>query len=107
VALTELSGFVLGSLAVWRVTHLLHAEDGPWDAMARLRQAAGHGGLGQALDCFACLSLWVAAPVAFALGPGGAVGGLLWLALSGAAMLLEAWRAGHEPLPFHVEDKES
>ena len=34
---------VLGSLCVWRVTHLLHAEDGPWDLVVRLRRLAGAG----------------------------------------------------------------
>ena len=29
--------FILCTLALWRVTHLLAAEDGPWDLIARLR----------------------------------------------------------------------
>ena len=33
----------LGILAVWRVTHLLHAEDGPWDVLYRLRRRLGDG----------------------------------------------------------------
>ena len=77
------------ALAVWRLTHLLHAEAGPGEVIARLRDQAGTGLAGQALGCFYCLSLWVAAPVAWLL-PGGGLGGvLLWLALSGAAVLLQ------------------
>ena len=78
------------ALAVWRVTHALHAEDGPAALFERLRRAAGAGFWGAALGCFYCLSLWVALPCA-ALGTGVAEGVLLWLAASGAACLLERW----------------
>jgi len=79
----------LGVLAVWRVTHLLQAEDGPWNLIVRLRKFAGNGFWGQLLDCFYCLSLWIAAPFAWFLGQGIKERLLLWLALSGAAILLE------------------
>ena len=59
---------LLAVLAVWRVTHLLHAEDGPWDVVARLRGWAGDGLLGRMMDCFYCASLWVALPAAAMLG---------------------------------------
>jgi hypothetical protein len=59
---------VLGLLTVWRITHLLQAEDGPWDLSVRLRSSVGIGFWGKLLDCFYCLSLWVAAPLAFLLG---------------------------------------
>jgi hypothetical protein len=76
-------------LAVWRLTHLLQAEDGPWNLIVRLRKFAGNGFWGQLLDCFYCLSLWIAAPFAWFLGQGVLERLLLWLALSGAAILLE------------------
>ena len=60
--------FILGLLTVWRITHLLHAEDGPWDIVVRLRRAAGNGFWGKLLDCFYCLSLWSAVPLALLLG---------------------------------------
>jgi len=44
--------FILGILGVWRITHLLHAEDGPRQIVVKLRRAAGDGLLGQAMDCF-------------------------------------------------------
>ena len=81
--------FILGLLAVWRITHLLNQEDGPWDVLARLRQAVGNGFLGGLLDCFYCLSLWIAAPFATLLGANVPEKLLLWPALSGAAILLE------------------
>ena len=74
---------------MWRVTHLLHAEDGPWDALARLRKLAGTGAFGKMLDCFYCVSVWVALPLALALSGSWKERLLLWPALSGAAILLE------------------
>jgi len=107
---------VLGVLGVWRVTHLLHAEDGPGDVVVRLRQRVGHGILGKAMDCFKCRSLWVAAPFALLLGDDYVERGLLWPALSGAAIVVEgavrrlmpaeaAWAEDPAPLDprFQVE----
>jgi hypothetical protein len=79
----------LAVLATWRLTHLLAAEDGPWDIIARLRQAVGDSFFGRLMDCFYCLSLWVAAPVACLLTNNWKEWTLFWLALSGAACLLE------------------
>ncbi len=81
--------FLLGALAVWRITHLLNAEDGPADVLVRLRRLAGTGFWGGLLDCFYCLSLWVAAPLVFVLAENGMERLLLWPALSAAAIILE------------------
>lgn len=80
---------VIAVLAVWRVTHLFWGEDGPWDLFVWLRRLAGNTLIGNALDCFYCLSLWIAAPLAWLLGHTWLERGLLWLALSGGAILLE------------------
>lgn len=111
---------LVGSLGVWRLTHLLAAEDGPWDLVVRLRRAAGHGVWGRLLDCFYCLSLWVAAPFAAALGWGWRSRLLLWPALSAAAILIQrvipdpasdpdlTHRAEAHPAPArYVEDEEA
>jgi Protein of unknown function (DUF1360) len=87
--------FVLGVLATWRVTHLLAEEDGPADTVVRLRARLGTGPLGRLMDCFACLSIWVAAPIAVATAGRTREAPLHWLALSGAACLLE--RAVRDP----------
>jgi hypothetical protein len=81
--------FVLAMLATWRVTHLLAEEDGPGDAVVRVRAQLGSGWLAGLMDCFYCLSLWVAVPlgVATTRRRGGAL--VTSLALSGAACLLE------------------
>lgn len=90
--------FALGSLATWRVTHLLAEEDGPFDAGVRLRLRAGNGALGELMDCFYCLSVWVAAPAALAVARSRRDVPLTWLALSGAACLLERATAGRAPV---------
>jgi hypothetical protein len=86
---------VLGVLCVWRITHLLNAEDGPWNLVVRLRRRAGNGFWGDLLDCFYCLSLWVAAPLAIAMGSGVKERLLLWPGLSAAAILVERLSRSH------------
>ena len=85
----KLYRLLLGLLTVWRITHLLQAEDGPWDSVVRLRSAAGDGFWGKLLDCFYCLSLWVSAPLAFLLGRSWWERALLWPSLSAGASLLQ------------------
>ena len=80
---------ILGVLGVWRVTHLLNAEDGPGNVLVRFRQLVGSGFWGGVLDCHQCLSLWVAAPFALTLGDSWRERILLWPALSAASILLE------------------
>ncbi len=81
----SLMRFVLTVLATWRVTHLLANEDGPADVVFRARRWLGDGFIGGLMDCFNCVSVWVAAPWALFVSTNP----LIWLALSGAACLLE------------------
>jgi hypothetical protein len=99
---------VLGSLCVWRITHLLQAEDGPWHLSAKLRQYAGSGFWGELLDCFKCLSLWVSAPFAVILGATAIETVLFWLALSAGAILLNSviGRSQDTPVALYEEDEE-
>ena len=99
---------LLGTLSVWRITHLLNAEDGPWDVMVRLRRRAGEGFWGELLDCFYCLSVWIAAPLAIFLGQKSGERVLLWQALSAGAILLErVTDVGRgEPPAIFIEDSE-
>ena len=76
--------------------HLLAREDGPWDILARLRRRLGLSVLGKLMDCFQCLSIWIAIPFALILHPSPAEFPVVWLAVSGAACLLE--RATPEPV---------
>jgi hypothetical protein len=88
--------FVLAVLATWRVTHLLASEDGPGDIIVRFRALLGQSIVGKLMDCFNCLSLWVAALVAFFVSRTLLEWIFCWLALSGGACLLE--RIGQEPV---------
>jgi len=81
--------FTLAVLATWRVTHLLASEDGPADLIVRLRAALGESFAGKLLDCFYCLSLWVAAPLALFVAREPVEWLFGWLAASGGACLLE------------------
>ena len=94
---------VLGALVTWRVTHLLHAEAGPWRILVRLRGALARSGmLRQLAECFYCLSLWVAAPFAYLLGETWTERLLLVPALSAAALFLER-PMQPPPMPEYVE----
>jgi Protein of unknown function (DUF1360) len=86
--------FCVGALATWRLTHLLVEEDGPGDVVVRLRRRAGTSRLGEMMDCFYCLSMWTAAPVALAVAGRRREVPLTWLALSGAACVLERTASG-------------
>jgi Protein of unknown function (DUF1360) len=88
--------FVPALLATWRVTHLLANEDGPADIIVRVRVWLGHGLLGSLMDCFNCLSVWIAAPAAFFVTRQPLQWVMSWLALSGGACLLE--RLGGKPI---------
>ncbi len=80
--------FLLCLLAVWRVSHLLSQEDGPFDLVIKFRKLFGQGFFGNLLDCFYCLSMWVSAPFAVWLAGDWKEGVVTWLALSGGACIL-------------------
>jgi Protein of unknown function (DUF1360) len=97
---------IVGILCVWRVTHLLNAEDGPGDIFVRFRRLLGSGIVGQLFDCFYCLSLWVALPFSLWLADLWRERILFCLAFSGGACLLERFtqRAGGEFPAAYAED---
>ena len=101
----------VATLAVWRVTHLLQAEDGPFDLFFRLRRRLGTSLLGKLLDCFYCLNVWIAAPAAWLIARDWPERLWLWPALSGAAILVErlhaglvAWAQRSNPSAIYTED---
>jgi len=96
--------FLLAALATWRITHLLANEDGPADLIARFRARLGSGLAGKLMDCFQCVSFWVATPIAFFVCEKLLDLLLTWLALSGAVCLLE--RIGQEPVVIHPISQE-
>lgn len=54
-------------LVVWRLTHLLNKEDGPFDLIFRFKQGLvqhRHRQLFKLVTCFYCLSVWVGLAIA-------------------------------------------
>ena len=98
--------FVMAALATWRVAHLLAAEDGPWDVVLRWRSRLDDSQWGRLLDCFHCVSLWVAAPLALALARSPLQWLLAWLGLSGAACLLQRLGGGATIQPLHGQGED-
>ena len=101
--------FCLAALAVWRVTHLLAVEDGPAAVVARARSPLadsrfGSGPAAELADCFGCLSMWVAVPLVPFVALRRSEAPVCWLALSGAAFLLE--RLGGETERIVTLDEE-
>lgn len=95
--------FLIAVLATWRVTHLLAEEDGPWNLIVRIRELAGGGFWGELLDCFKCLSLWVAAPLSFFVGRTKSERMVIGLSLSGAAILIQEYFAK----PYIIEEEQT
>jgi hypothetical protein len=81
--------FALAVLGTWRISHLLTQEDGPADFVIKVRERLGSTWLGSAMDCFYCMSIWVAVPMTMLLNRPASESVLIWLAMSGAACLLE------------------
>src|SRR5438105_2003642 len=99
----------LGILGVWRITHLLHAENGPWNVFDHLRGRFAKGLWGSLLGCFYCLSLWVAVPFTLLLTDAWKERLLLWPALSAGAILLErlSTRAAAASPAVYFEEEEN
>ena len=95
--LASIAFFGLAALATWRLTHLVAEEDGPFDVVVRLRTWLGESQAGRAMDCFYCSSLWLAAPMALLVSGDFQDWAVSWLALSGAACLLEQMTRTHTP----------
>jgi hypothetical protein len=83
--------FLLSCLAVWRLCHMISAESGPWNIISRIRVRVGEGMVGRLMDCSDCLSIWLALPVALFLSRTVDQAVILWLAMSGVVVLMEAF----------------
>lgn len=98
---------LLAVLCVWRITHLLVEEDGPWDLVIRLRRRLGDGFWGRLMDCFYCLSMWIAVPFAYLLGTTWGEQLFHWPAISAGAILLERVSLRQElAMPDYEEEEE-
>jgi hypothetical protein len=80
---------IVGILAVWRLSHLLVSEAGPWDVFKWMRRRFARSVFGDLVNCFYCLSVWVSVPFAFFLNGTWKGRLLLWPALSAGAIIIE------------------
>ena len=104
----NLIAVVLSVLAVWRVTHLLVAEDGPWDMFAHLRRAAARAHVDRLASCFYCASVWIAVPFALLIARRWEAILVAIPALSGGAIVLERLTASDgDAAAVWVEEKET
>ena len=85
----DLLNLLLASLAVFRICHLIAWEDGPGDVIVKIRKKAGNRWTGKLMDCPFCLSIWISFPVALIFSKSIGEFLLNWLALSGAAVVIE------------------
>lgn len=74
---------VISILATFMLTHLLTEKDGPEDIFWKLRQRL------EALNCFTCTSVWVAALVAVYPADGLYEWLIYLLGLAGGAVLID------------------
>lgn len=76
-------------IAVWRLTHLISAEDGPFNLIIRLRKLLGATFFGKLMDCFYCLSIWIGFAFAMYAGADFKEVVIMTLYYSGASLLLQ------------------
>jgi hypothetical protein len=91
--------FAVAALAAWRLSELLSHEDGPADAIAAVRRRVG-----RLMSCLPCVSVWVSAPLAAWAVEVPRDWPAVWLAISGAACLLERLTAREPAARLEVED---
>src|SRR5947208_4834105 len=52
--------FIIICFCVYRVSHLISQEDGPFEIIFKFRKLLGKSWLGKLMDCFYCISIWFA-----------------------------------------------
>lgn len=84
----------LSMLAVWRLTHMLQEEEGPFGLFSHIQAWAAsrpdvNGGINHGFYCFYCLSIWVALPLAIVYAGSITSFFVWWLSLSAGAILIQ------------------
>ena len=80
---------VVTILSVWRLTSLLCYEAGPFGVLSRLRGMLYRMRLGSIIECFHCLSVWVAAVLVLFVYQLQPTSLLLIFATAGGASIIE------------------
>ena len=91
--------FALSVAAVYRVSHMIANEDGPFDVFVFIREKAGQSNwIGRGANCVLCISFWLSIIPAFAMIHN--VGFfrstsetliLYWLAIAGAVLIVHKY----------------
>lgn len=87
--MSAIEKYLLILIVVWRLTHLISSEDGPFDLIIRLRKLMGNSFFGKLMDCFYCLSIWIGLAGAWYAGNNFEEIIILCFYYSGASILLE------------------
>jgi hypothetical protein len=87
--MNDLEKYLIIVIVVWRLTHLISSEDGPFDLIIRIRKTIGNTFFGRLMDCFYCLSLWIGLLCAYFVSRSWQEIVVLTLYYSGASILLE------------------
>ena len=78
-------GFVIATLAIWRVSIVITADEGPFGMFEAMRSKIDPNQstwLGRGLRCVGCVSVWVSLAAALLLQASA----LEWLGLAGGAL---------------------
>lgn len=81
--------FVLLCLAVWRITHMIVREEGPFSIFQKMREpfAGQSTWIGRGLHCMFCVSYWLSA-IAAVFAQNIRDGVLYWHAVAGGVFVL-------------------
>lgn len=84
--------FILALLAVYRVSHLLTQEDGPFDLFSTLREKLGQATwVGRGAACLLCVSFWLSALPAFYLARTYVEFALYWGGIAGGVLVIRKY----------------
>ena len=89
MSISDLVKYFITAIIIWRITHLISSEDGPFDIIYKIRKLFGNSFPGKLMDCFYCLSIWIGLAFAFFAGRDWIEIILLCLYYSGMAILVE------------------
>jgi hypothetical protein len=86
---SEVVKYFIIVVVVWRITHLISAEDGPFEVIIKFRKLLGNSIFGKLMDCFYCLSVWIGLLCSFVAAGNPKEIIILTLYYSGGAILIE------------------
>lgn len=82
--------FIIVTLGVYRLSHIIVREDGPFDIFVHLRSWIGRpdrNWIAKGFNCILCVSFWLAGLVSLLLG----LNWVMWLGIAGGVQLIDRW----------------